>query len=184
LAAIAVLSWGVPAAADPSPGGHGIAGGVLLGGEVAVFGEAIAGLDAPWLYWAGAGVGAVGGGLGGYYVESGGAPRTSYYMLAGGMALSIPAMVVYLNATNEARHAVRSEPSGPDYDEEPLDELDDAAVHAFPQPQLTAAVDWDGNWRLQAPGVVVSPTFTPLETALFDLPASTQVVFPIVAGAF
>jgi hypothetical protein len=180
--ALALLT--VPAVAEPDPTGRGIAGGALLGAEIAIFGEAIAGLESPWLYWAGAGLGAVGGGLGGYYVESSGAPRTSYYMLAGGMALSIPALVVYLDATNEARSAVTTEPVGPDYDEEPLDELDEARVLPLPKRAALAPIDFEGGWRLRPPSVVLSPTFTPFETAAFGLPSATQVTFPLVGGAF
>jgi hypothetical protein len=180
----ATFLFAAPVSAEPSPSGRGIAGGALLGAEIAVFGEAIAGLESPWLYWAGAGLGAAGGGLGGYYVESSGAPRTSFYMLAGGMALSIPAMIVYLDATNEARNSLPVEPGGPDYDDEPLDELDEAFLRPLPKRRLNAPVDWQGGWRLQPPSVVISPTFTPFETAVFGLPSATQVMFPVVAGAF
>jgi hypothetical protein len=172
--------------AEPSPDGKGIAGGALLGAEIAVFGEAIAGLETPWLYWVGAGVAGVGGGVGGYFVETSFAPRTSYYLLAGGMALSIPAMIVYLDATNEARASSTDPSTGPDYDEEPLDELDAAATAPAPlaKHRLTAPMDWDGGWRLQAPSVVLSPTHTPFETSAYGVQAATRVCFPLVSGAF
>lgn len=184
--ALVSASWECPAAAEPDPTGKGIAGGVLLGAELAVFGEAIAGLETPWLYWVGAAAAAAGGGVGGYYVESGGAPRTSYYMLAGGMALSIPAMIVYLDATNEARASSTGPSTGPDYDEEPLDELDGAKA---PRPllakqRMVAPVDWDHGWRLQAPSVVLSPTHTPFETAVYGAPVATRVCFPLLSGSF
>lgn len=183
LLALAILLTTTSLAAEPDPTGRGIAGGALLGAEIAIFGEAIAGLESPWLYWAGAGLGAAGGALGGYYVESAGAPRSSYYLLAGGMALSIPAMIVYLDATNEVRSHTPAEPTGPDYDEEPLDELDGARL-LLPKRLGAAPIDWQGSWALHPPSVVVCPTSTPFETAVLGVPETTGVFFPLVGGVF
>ena len=53
-----------------------------------------------WAYVLGGGLGAVGGGLGGFAVEKASANgQGATYMLAGGMALIIPALVLTLNAT-------------------------------------------------------------------------------------
>lgn len=85
---------------DVSPTGKGIAGGILLGAETVVIVESIAGVRADWAYWVFGGVGAVGGGIGGYFVEQSGVDsHVPVYMLAGGMALIIPAVVLTLNAT-------------------------------------------------------------------------------------
>jgi hypothetical protein len=205
-------SFGVGQAA-PDATGKGIAGGALLGAELTIFGEAIAGLERPWLYWIGASAGAVGGGLGGYYVESSGAPSSSYYLLAGGMALSIPAMIVYLDATNEARHSLPETDSeiGPDYDGEPLDELDEARAKVAPdvaqltlprrdrarsagltrgvspsprELRLSGAVDFDQGWHLRPPVWIAAPVHSPFELSELGASGGTQVLVYLLSGAF
>lgn len=85
---------------DVSPKGKGIAGGALLGAESVTIVASLAGLRAPWIYGVGAAAGAIGGGVGGYFVEHSSADGTvPTYMLAGGLALVIPALVLYLNGT-------------------------------------------------------------------------------------
>jgi hypothetical protein len=80
--------------------GKGITGGALLGGELVVTVEAIAGVKPWWAYLLGGGLGAVAGGVGGYFVEQTDNPKPSYYMLAAGMALIIPATVAVLQSTS------------------------------------------------------------------------------------
>jgi hypothetical protein len=83
-----------------SPDGKGIVGGALLGADVVTIVEGIAGVRQPWAYIVGAVVGAAGGGIGGHFVENGSTDgRAPIYMLAGGLALIIPAVVLSLNAT-------------------------------------------------------------------------------------
>ncbi len=84
-------------------------GGALLGGEVVTIPMGAAGLNTAWPYCVFGGLGMVGGGVGGYFVEkatavptttgAGGPAEPALYMLAGGMALVIPALVLSLNAT-------------------------------------------------------------------------------------
>jgi hypothetical protein len=100
----ATLTTNVPTAhADEvSPKGKGIVGGALLGAEVVTIPMAIFGVRSGWAYAIGGGLGAIGGGVGGYFVESASFAsdgRVPVYMLAGGMALVIPALVLTLNAT-------------------------------------------------------------------------------------
>ncbi|MDB4936703.1 MAG: hypothetical protein JWP87_3675 [Labilithrix sp.] len=85
---------------DVKPDGKGIVGGALLGGEIVVFVEAIAGVRSGTAYVLGAGGGAIAGGLGGWAVEQAVSDgRVPAYMLAGGLALIIPALVVALDQT-------------------------------------------------------------------------------------
>lgn len=107
-AALAALAAGavflgspsVAHAEEVSPDGKGIAGGALLGGEVVVFVEALAGVRSGTAYILGAGGGAVAGGVGGYLLEqSVDDGRVPAYLLAGGLALIIPALVVALDQT-------------------------------------------------------------------------------------
>jgi hypothetical protein len=87
-------------AEEVSPDGKGIVGGALLGAEVVVFIEAIAGVRSGTAYLLGAGGGAVAGGVGGYFIEQAvDDGRVPAYMLAGGLALIIPALVVTLDQT-------------------------------------------------------------------------------------
>jgi hypothetical protein len=87
-------------AEEVSPSGKGIVGGALLGGEIVVFTEAIIGVRSTTAYLVGAGGGAVAGGVGGYFVEQAVSDgRIPAYLLAGGLALLIPAIVVTLDQT-------------------------------------------------------------------------------------
>jgi hypothetical protein len=102
LAAGAVL-LGSPRAAhaeDVKPDGKGIVGGAFLGAEVVVFAEALFGVRSGTAYVIGAGGGAIAGAAGGYAIEKavtdGHIPA---YMLAGGLALIIPALVITLDQT-------------------------------------------------------------------------------------
>lgn len=102
-AATLVLSAMSPKAAladEVSPTGKGIAGGILLGAEVVTVPMALANVQSGWAYAIGGGLGAAGGGVGGYFVEQNVSDgRIPVYMLAGGLALVIPSVVLILNAT-------------------------------------------------------------------------------------
>jgi hypothetical protein len=107
--AIAAALFGVIAVSAParearadevSPDGKGIVGGALLGAEVVTITEALAGARPAWAYAVGAIVGAGGGGVAGHFIENGSTDgKVPMYMLAGGLALIIPAVVLTLNAT-------------------------------------------------------------------------------------
>jgi MFS family permease len=100
-AALTTAVFAQDARADEvSPKGKGIVGGALLGAEVVTITESIIGVKDGLYYAIGGGLGAVGGGIGGYFVEQNSSDgRVPMYMLAGGMALVIPAVVLMLNAT-------------------------------------------------------------------------------------
>jgi hypothetical protein len=77
-----------------------IVGGGLLGAEVGTIVLSIAGVHNPWVYVISDVVLAAGGALGGWQVEQHSSDgRAPVFMLAGGLALLIPGVVLTLNAT-------------------------------------------------------------------------------------
>lgn len=100
---VAAATWASPSTAraeEVAPTGKGIVGGALLGGELVVLTESLFGVRSPWAYVGGAAAGAAAGGVGGYFVEQSVSDgRIPVYLLAGGLALVIPSVVVTLNAT-------------------------------------------------------------------------------------
>jgi hypothetical protein len=81
--------------------GKGIAGGILLGAEIVMIPVGAAGVDKWYAYLIGGLLGGAAGGVGGYFVETKATvAEPSLYMLAGGLALVIPTVVVTMNATS------------------------------------------------------------------------------------
>jgi hypothetical protein len=101
LGAIALLAPSRDArGADSVQAGKGAAGGAFLGADVVTIVEALVGVRAGWAYGVGALVGAAGGGVGGYLVgNSSSDGKVPTYLLAGGLGLIIPALVLTFNAT-------------------------------------------------------------------------------------
>src|SRR5689334_17997200 len=91
-------------AAPPAPPavtaiGKGMVGGGLLGAEVVCITIGAIGVNRAWPYLVFGTVGAAGGVVGGFFVEKASVAEPSLYMLAGGLALVIPTLIVTLNAT-------------------------------------------------------------------------------------
>lgn len=189
---------------DVSPTGKGIVGGGLLGAEVVTMVEAIAGARPGWAYAVGAIVGAGGGAVGGYFVEQNSPDgKAPMYMLAGGLALIIPAVVLTLNATRYMPEEGTSEdaaPTGPAA--EPgvpgggVGGL--APASAAPPPQAPAGpitpapaaapqsmLDFSpAALRIGVPAPEVRPVFTMAEQRQYGMQAGTEVRLPVVRVAF
>jgi hypothetical protein len=93
-------------------------GGAFLGAEVVAIPMAIAGVKAGWAYAVFPALGAVGGGIGGFFMDKAydDAKTQAYgsaFMLAGGMALIIPTIVLMLNATRYHPSAEATEDRAP-----------------------------------------------------------------------
>jgi hypothetical protein len=86
--------------ADPPVTGKGLVGGALLGGEVVLLTEAAIKVKPAWAYYLGGGLGMIGGGIGGHYLESSLSSKEAMYMLSAGILLVIPTTVAALNAVS------------------------------------------------------------------------------------
>lgn len=198
-----------------SPTGKGIAGGALLGGEVVTITEAIVGVDAGWAYIVGGLAGAAAGGVGGYFVEQGTSNgQVPMYMLAGGLALVIPAVVLSLNATRYRPEAGATEdrtPAGPPAEPGvpgasisspsaapgPAAPATTTPPPAAPSPAPTTTPGaptpppqsfldlHDGNLRLGVPLPSVTPMFTPQEQKTYGLVRNdAEVRMPVLHVTF
>ena len=87
-----------------APTGKGIAGCALLGGEAVMLIEAAAGARPTWAYLVGGGLGAIAGGVGGYFLEQAASGDTtltglSVGTLVVGLGLIIPTTIAVISAT-------------------------------------------------------------------------------------
>jgi hypothetical protein len=94
------LSGDAQAQTQVSVDGKGVAGGALLGGELGLFVVSATGAKDAWPYYVVPGLLAVGGGIGGYFIENQltGEPAVPYLMMGVGMGLIIPAIIVTISA--------------------------------------------------------------------------------------
>jgi hypothetical protein len=154
--------------------GKGIVGGALLGAEVVTITESLIGLKEGWMYAVGAGVGAIGGGLGGWAVESASSDgRVPMYMLAGGLGLVIPAVVLMLNATRYKASEDATEdkaPTGPAAD--PGKVGGTSVLGAEPTTPTTPAPGGAGGGATTPPPSSPPPTTPPPPQSLFDVHGS------------
>lgn len=93
-------------------------GGAFLGAEVVAIPMGIAGVRAGWAYAVFPPLGAIGGAIGGFFMDKAyDDSKTSAYgsafMLAGGMALIIPTIILMLNATRYHPSANATEDHAP-----------------------------------------------------------------------
>ena len=189
---------------DVSPTGKGITGGALLGAEVVTITESLAGVHAGWAYLTFGGLGAVGGGVGGYFVEHSTANgQGPVYMLAGGLALGIPALVLSLNATRyrPSENATEDHPPADAPAADPGTSNGSlvtpaAPTRTSPQPQNTATPvpvslldvratgqQTDG-FRVGIPLPEVRPMYSMKEVAEYGLPQKTEVRMRVLAVTF
>lgn len=182
----------------------GIVGGALLGAEVVMMPMGIAGLKPWWPYLVFGGVGAVGGAVGGWAVEQAAPPAEApLYMLAGGLALIIPTVVLTLNATtkkdygDEVTPAPAADPAKPG--EPPPAEGTTVTVTSDAKKQLqqkrkraaeqkgvpSAAIDLSGDAvRIGIPAIVVKPIYSQVEMSMFGVQQQTEVRVPVFSAAF
>jgi len=149
LAPLAAHATGV---SEVSTTGKGAVGGALLGAEVVLDVEAAFKVQPTWAYVVGGVAGGIGGGVGGYFIERSASPRTTMFMLAGGMALAIPTTVAVLSAT------AYEPPESFTQDKAPIDE----PVAEPPQPGTAPApATTPAGTEVTPPTAPAAPTPTP-----------------------
>lgn len=190
----------------------GIVGGALLGAEVVMIPMGAAGLKPWWPYVVFGSVGAVGGAVGGWAVEQAvaddGPAEAPLYMLAGGLALIIPTVVLTLNATTKdqfedsvdpaattttpggeppATNAPGANPGGGD-GTTTIQVQPDARNHKKKKPSAPrqgALFDLaSSEVRVGVPAIVVKNMYSNEEMAKFGVEQRTEVRVPFVSVSF
>jgi hypothetical protein len=192
---------------EVSPTGKGVAGGILLGGEVVTITESLIGVRSGWAYVIGGGLGAIAGGVAGHFVETADSTgQGSTYMLAGGMALIIPALVLTLNATryHPSENATEDKPPPGIPPADPGAPSGNSATGAgvvvtpaapapapaapAPPPPPTSLLDLslpnEATFRLGVPVPDVRPMYTAAEQKAYGLPQHAEVRMPVFRVTF
>jgi len=150
----------------------GAVGGGLLGAEVVLLTEAALGVQPAWAYIVGGVVGAGAGAVGGYYLSDGGSNKPSSFLLAGGIALSIPTTIAVLTATHyEPPDSYRLDAAPED---EPLLEDEMLPPDAPPPPAA----------RLDIPTLMLAQAFSREELSMFRVRQVTELHISLLRGAF
>lgn len=141
------------------PTGKGIAGCALLGAETVMLIEAAAGARPTWAYILGGGLGAVAGGVGGYFLEQAAAGDTTLTgitvgTLVVGLGLAIPTTIAALSAT-----AYNPEHDQPVEDNAPATgPLDEGTANTAPAAPATTTPAPAAPATTPASGGATSPT--------------------------
>ncbi|HVU05090.1 MAG TPA: hypothetical protein VHE30_25245 [Polyangiaceae bacterium] len=147
------------AESEASPTGKGITGGALLGAEAVMLVEAAASTKPAWAYAVGGGLGAVAGGVGGYFAENGGDAKLSIYLLVGGMALALPTTVAVLSAS--AYEPTNYTEDHPPADEPVAEPARPESAPAAPAPAPAPAAAPQGSLHRTRPAIAKVPALPP-----------------------
>jgi hypothetical protein len=175
--------------------GKGIAGGALLGGEVGFMALSAFGAKSSWMYWTIPTALAIGGGVGGYFIEKSASPEIPLAMLAGGMALIIPTVVITLSAasyqpTSEDSTPADATPAEPG--KEPVKgtvKINSAVKSKISSSDLPvrpfALVNYVSSSLVVAmPVISLAPSYTRLEQEKFGVAQHYELRAPIASFAF
>lgn len=158
--------------------GKGIAGLAIIGGSATATTMGLVGVEKRWAYLVFPPLVAIGGGIGGYFVESAAPAEVSTFLLGAGMALVIPTIIVSLNAT------VYKVPD--DYPNDPSNRTPAAesprAGGRF-VPQSFVGID-RGSLAVGLPPVLVRNAFTTDEMAKFGVAQVREVHVPLFHATF
>jgi len=158
--------------------GKGIAGLAIIGGAATATTMGLVGVEKRWAYLVFPPLVAIGGGIGGYFVESAAPAEVSTFLLGAGMALVIPTIIVSLNATvYKVPDDYPNDPSN----KTPATEPPRAGARYVPQ----SLIGMDrGSLALGLPPVQVRNTFTIDEMAKFGVSQVREVHVPIFRTTF
>lgn len=190
--------------------GTGIKGTVglgLIGAELGLVVPALAGMRDTWPYIVFPSLGAVGGGLAGYFgIDQSDNSTLAVATLGVGMAAIIPSVVITLSATaydpsddKLPGDGTRTAPTPPAVTDESnaaaalrgrqrMARLDHSRHGGLSAPPATGlvhvhAVPRQEGFRLGAPAVTLQPDRTPKEQLQFG-PAVTELHIPVITGSF
>ena len=169
--------------------------------------EAAASVKPAWAYGVGGGIGAVAGGVGGFFAENSGDAKLSMYLLVGGMALAIPTTVAVLSAS--AYEPTNYQEDRPPADEPVAEPAQPTGAPSAPAPTpppgagpTSRAVDHHaviasapalppalvgigaGALTLSLPAVEVGHVYTRTEVATLGVKQQTQVEVPVLNVVF
>ena len=156
---LAVCAGAGEARADSKNMAKGITGGVLVGAEVVLITEAALGIEPAWLYVVGGVAGAGGGAVAGYYIGKSVSPKPPSFLLAGGIALVIPALIGVISATSFQPPETYKQELAPE---------DDAPLDA----------------HLELPEIEIGEVFSAAERHEHQLPQATEIQFSLLRGVF
>ena len=166
--------------------GKGIAGLAIIGGSVTATTMGLVGVEQRWAYLVFPPLVAVGGGIGGYFVEGAAPVEVSTFMLGLGMALIIPTVIVSLNAT--AYKVPDDYPNDPSK-KTPATEAPRAGARIKDSfrtgfvPQSLIGMD-RGSLALGLPPVQVRNAFSTDEIAKFGVAQAREVHVPLFRATF
>lgn len=212
IVATSLLTVSYVTTATAEPKGKGIVGGTLLGAEAVLLTEAAFDVSPNWLYYVGGGVGAVGGGIGGYFLEDQLSSKSGMALLAAGLLIAIPTTVAVLSATAyEPKVAATQDtvptdepqaepviaPAGTDTNQTPSTTAPTPAATPAPvtsqstaKPRRRAlapvlvAMDDHANLHLGLPAVEVRDTYSRAEMQRFGLQQHSELRVPLLRVAF
>lgn len=187
-----------------TPTGKGMVGGGLLGAEVVCITMGAVGVQKGWPYFVFGALGAAGGVVGGFFVEKTAIAEPSVYMLAGGLGLVIPTLVISLNATSykppetdRQNEPVTNEPSKESPTPAPAGApASPAARRDHRGPTLAAArpvmphiplsvLDlYKGKIALGVPAFQIRPLYTQREIWQYGLTQGSEVRMPLFQAMF
>lgn len=166
-------------------------GGALLGAELVIAIEAAIDVDPWWWYAVGGGLGAVGGGVGGYFVDRADNPEVSMSLLVGGLVFAVPATLAMVNARTfkpEQNPVIDSgsTQSGSAQRGSTAAQLAEDRYYLAAHRPVPSLVDVgeSGTLSLRVPAVSVAPVFSQNARQMYSLPTATAVRVPVFHLSF